>query len=34
VVGVTLAAGQHTILWAHRESQNFLDAFVITNDLN
>jgi len=30
VVNVTLTAGEHTILWAHRESQNFLDAFVIS----
>jgi len=34
VVNVTLTAGQHTILWAHRESQNFLDAFVITDKLD
>ncbi len=34
VVNVTLTAGQHTILWAHRESQNFLDAFVITEKLD
>jgi hypothetical protein len=34
VVNVTLTAGQHTILWAHRESGNFLDAFVITDKLD
>jgi len=34
VVNVTLTAGQHTILWAHRESENFLDAFVITDKLD
>ncbi len=34
VVNVTLTAGQHTILWAHRENQNFLDAFFITDNLD
>ncbi|MHC4677432.1 MAG: LamG-like jellyroll fold domain-containing protein [Planctomycetota bacterium] len=34
VVNVTLAAGEHTILWAHRENENFLDAFVITDKLD
>ena len=34
VVNVTLTAGQHTILWAHRENENFLDAFVITDKLD
>ena len=34
VVNVTLTAGQHTILWAHRESENFLDAFVITDKID
>ncbi|MHC4488000.1 MAG: LamG-like jellyroll fold domain-containing protein [Planctomycetota bacterium] len=34
VVNVKLTAGEHTILWAHRESGNFLDAFVITDKLD
>jgi len=34
VVNVTLTAGQHTILWAHRENENFLDAFFITDKLD
>jgi hypothetical protein len=34
VVNVTLTAGQHTILWAHRENENFLDAFFITDNLD
>ena len=34
VVNVTLTAGPHTMLWLHRENENFLDCILITNDLS
>jgi len=33
VVNVTLSAGAHTMLWLHRENENFLDCILITNNL-
>ena len=33
VVHFTLPAGTHTVEWLHRENENFLDGFVITDDL-
>jgi regulation of enolase protein 1 (concanavalin A-like superfamily) len=34
VVNVTLEAGEHTLIFLHRENENFLDAILITNELN
>ena len=34
VVNVTLTVGAHTMLWLHRENENFLDCILITNNLN
>ena len=33
VVQFTLSAGTHTVEWLHRENENFLDSFVVTDDL-
>ncbi len=33
VVHFTLSQGKHTIEWLHRENENFLDCFVITDNL-
>jgi hypothetical protein len=33
VVQFTLSAGTHTVEWLHRENENFLDGFVVTDNL-
>lgn len=33
IVHFTLPAGTHTVEWMHRENENFLDGFVITDNL-
>ena len=33
IVHFTLSEGKHTIEWLHRENENFLDCFIITDNL-
>jgi len=33
VVHFTLPAGTHTVEWLHRENENFIDGFVVTDNL-